>query len=255
MTIEPSPDIETEQKATEAAEVTVDAVGVLNSRQRLGVSNQRLCKLLFLLGVCIAVGCVFLGYVLEDTLKNTSLDALRANSPKDMGLFFVFAFGTPLGFVTMLVSALWYSARRFSSIGLYVITAGVLLSFPVFIPHAFGRNISTTYFGVGGYIILTCIVVSFWYWRKYRSVLTTYHKFPSDLKAMGYLCFAMAAWNICGFGAAPSFGLYPEKMIEYGTQPFAIGQLKAIMAYFVCAWIFTAIGMYKDYRLKHYRYS
>jgi hypothetical protein len=39
--------------------------------------------------------------------------------------------------------------------------------------------------------------------------------------------------DICGFSAAPRFGVFPEKMLEYGARPFAIGQAKAIMAYFV----------------------
>ena len=48
--------------------------------------------------------------------------------------------------------------------------------------------------------------------------------------------------HTCGFSAAPSFGLFPEKMLEYGVRPFAIGQAKVIMAYFVLGWILTAIG-------------
>lgn len=239
--------------ADSGTDLNTGDLSISNSRKLLSRSNQRTCNLLFLLGACIAVGCVLLGYVLEDTIKNTSLDALRQQSPKDMGLFFVFAFGTPLGFVIMLVSAMWYSAKRFSNIGVYAASAAAFLSFIILIPHAFGREISATYFGMGGYIILACIIVTFWFWKKYRSALTTSQKAPVDLQAMGYLCFAMAAWNLCGFGAAPSFALYPEKMIEYGTQPFAVGQLKAIQAYLVCGWLFTTMGMYKSYRLKHYR--
>ncbi|MDH5326982.1 MAG: hypothetical protein OEZ68_14420 [Gammaproteobacteria bacterium] len=214
--------------------------------------GYRLSPWLFFIGVVIAVACVQLGYVVQDTLQNTSLEAMR-NKPADMGLFFVFAFGTPLGFALMVISALWFSAKRSSNLGLYVVTALFLLSFPVLVPHAFGRSISGAYFGTGGYIILTCVIISFWFWMKYRSALTTSYKAAADLQAMGYLCFALAAWNLCGFGAAPSFALYPEKMLQHGSQPFAIGQLKAIMAYFVCAWVFTAAGMYKSFRLKRYR--
>lgn len=237
----------------EALEAPPAAPLSIDHRQRFGRRSETWCNFLFFVGMAIAVACVLLGYLLEDTIKNTSLDALREKSSAQMGLFFLFAFGTPLGFVIMLVSSLWYSARRQSNLVLYTLSAVFFLSFTISIPHIFGRNISSAYFGAGGFTILFCIIVTFWYWKKYRASLTTSHKVPLDIKAMGYLCFAMAAWNICGFGGPPSFALYPEKMLQLGTHAFAVGQLKAIMAYLVMGWLLTAWGMFKTYRLRHYR--
>jgi hypothetical protein len=69
-----------------------------------------------------------------------------------------------------------------------------------------------------------------------------------DLQAIGYFCFALAAWNSCGFGSVPSFALFPEKMIALGTRDFAVGQLKSIMAFFVLGWLFTMLGFFKASR-------
>ena len=56
--------------------------------------------------------------------------------------------------------------------------------------------------------------------------------------------FALAAWNMCGFGGAPSFALFPEKMLTHDSQAFAIGQLKSVMAFIVLGWLFTALGFF-----------
>ena len=93
---------------------------------------------------------------------------------------------------------------------------------------------------------LVCMVVSFWYWSKCRATLTQQARLVSDIKALGYLCFGLAAWNTCGLASMPSLGLYPETMLAQGMRPFAIGQAKAIMAYFVLGWLFTALGFYKS---------
>ena len=41
---------------------------------------------------------------------------------------------------------------------------------------------------------------------------------------------AAAAWNLCGSAAMPSFLLMPERMAELETLPFAIGQMKSVLA-------------------------
>ena len=42
---------------------------------------------------------------------------------------------------------------------------------------------------------------------------------------------------------ALSFAVYPEKMIALNAIPFAVGQLKAVMALFILGWIFTVLGL------------
>ena len=49
-----------------------------------------------------------------------------------------------------------------------------------------------------------------------------------------------------GWPPGPSFGLYPQTMLDQGMRPFAVGQAKTIMAYFVLGWWFTAVGLYKS---------
>ena len=41
----------------------------------------------------------------------------------------------------------------------------------------------------------------------------------------------------------PSFGLEPNIMLAMGSQAFAVGQMKAIMALFMLGWIFPLLGL------------
>ena len=66
---------------------------------------------------------------------------------------------------------------------------------------------------------------------------------------MGYLCFALAAWNLCGVGVIPGMALYPEKMLALEPRFFAVAQMKAVMAFFLLGWIFTVIGIRKFIRV------
>ncbi len=61
------------------------------------------------------------------------------------------------------------------------------------------------------------------YW-KFEAARTA-----ADLQAGGYLWFAVAAWNLCGVGGMPSFALYPQKMLSFDSQFFAVAQMKVVM--------------------------
>ena len=98
------------------------------------------------------------------------------------------------------------------------------------------------------HLILLLAAASIYYWGSYRARQPANRHAALDLQAIGYLCFALAAWNSCGFGSVPSFALFPEKMIELGTRDFAVGQLKSIMAFFVLGWLFTTLGFFKAAR-------
>jgi len=207
--------------------------------------QDRFGKSLFILGALIMILAVGLGMNIDDTASTMGIETMKKTDSGMLVLLMVFAFGFPLGVVLLAVGAVMIGGKLFSRYINLLIGAGLLLSMVVLVPMLFTREMSATYFGIGGVSILCLIVITAWFWSHYRLNLIERDRDILDIKGIGYLCFALAAWNLCGFAGLPSFALYPEKMLEFGARPFAIGQLKAIMAYLVLGWAATAYGYYR----------
>jgi hypothetical protein len=197
-------------------------------------------------GVVFMVAMVLLGYIVDDDLRAYGIKVLQQRKEPVMGLVFLFAFGFPLGVVVVIAGVLLMCKVQTTRVVAIILSGSLLVSLAVLTPAVFGHELSRAYFGIGGMAIATCMVVSFWYWAQHRASLPQEAIFDADIKALGYLCFGLAAWNTCGLATMPSFGLSPETMLAQGMRPFAIGQAKAIMAYFVLGWLFTALGFYKS---------
>jgi len=217
------------------------------------ISGQRTAVIFFAIAALAMTVAVISGLFLEEKILASFMRVLQENRlpigefhPRVMGRIALFAFGLPLGLVALFGCSLMLSQERSSKIRKMLVWGFLLFSLVILVPKIFGREIGDLYFGAGGFLILGAMITAFWFWARHRKQLTAQQRPAADLKALGYLCFGMAAWHICGFSAAPSFGLFPEKMLEYGVRPFAIGQAKVIMAYFVFGWILTAIGFYKS---------
>ena len=189
-------------------------------------------------------GVLFLGGSIESELTTHGLKSLEARRDPVMGLILLFAFGFPLGMVFTLVGALLISNTGKQSVMPYFFTGFALVILSALLPQIFGPGTGGIYFGSGGVIIMIAIVISFWFWAEERSRQPIDERNSGDLKALGYLCFGLAAWNTCGLASMPSFGLFPELMIQQEMRPFAVGQAKSIMAYFVIGWLLTAAGMF-----------
>ena len=219
--------------------------------------HRRPGHVLFAVGVLVIIIAVAQGFFLDremlaNMMRQVQQISTSGRPPRSpiMGRAFLFAFGLPLGLVLLFVSGLIASreprAKTRRSLGI-----GLLLVFlMIIIPRIFGWESSNAYFGIGGVIVLIGLIAVFWLWAQHRQKLSAGEQSAADWKALGYLCFGIAAWNICGFSSAPSFALFPEKMIELGIRPFAVGQLKAIMAYLALGWTFTAIGFAKSLSLR-----
>lgn len=218
----------------------------MTSAYQTTASQDRKGVVLFSAGAVIMVTMMLLGYSIEDELTAYGMKVLEERHDPIMGLVFLFAFGFPLGIVTTLAGGLIMSKTPVFRVAVIATGALGLVSLAALVPAVFGRELSGAYFGSGGITILIAMVVSFWYWAQYRAGLREAVRNAADIKALGYLCFGLAAWNTCGLASLPSFGLDPQTMIAQGMQPFAIGQAKAVMAYFVLGWLFTAVGLYKS---------
>jgi hypothetical protein len=65
----------------------------------------------------------------------------------------------------------------------------------------------------------------------------------------GYVFFAFATYNLCGFCGMGSFTLYPEKMIRFGLQSQAASQASPILIELVLGWFFIFLSQHKALRI------
>jgi len=208
--------------------------------------NQRLGVIVYLAGLAIMIGDVIYGKQIQAEVVALGLTGIQAKYGDAGGLkLLLFAFAFPLGVGVSLLGAALFGgtaksrAGRIGGIALLVVLA------PILTPGIFGTQHSPIFFGYGGMSILVLVAAAMWFWGRYRMRLPDAMRPAADWQGLGYLAFALAAWNLCGFGGMPSFAVYPEKMIALDAIPFAVGQLKAVMSLFILGWIFTVFGLHR----------
>lgn len=210
---------------------------------------QRIGVVVYLMGLALMVGDVLYGKQIQPELATLGIAGMHAKYGDSGGLkLLLFAFSFPLGMGMSLVGAALFGGMANSRVGRLAAIAPLLVLAPILIPAIFGTQHSPSYFGYGGMAILLLVATALWFWGQYRMRLTPPLRTAADLQGLGLLAFALAAWNLCGFGGMPSFAVYPDKMIALNAIPFAVGQLKAVMALFILGWIFTVIGLYRATR-------
>jgi len=207
---------------------------------------QRQGQWVFAIGLVVVLGSVLAGGLIQDELEALGDQAFLARHGATGWLAFLsFAFGFPLGMAVCATGMFMASEPATGKRLLFALTALVVALSAILVPGIAGRAPSPYFFGTGGYIILALVLVTLWWWGKHRACLPPQARVGADLQGAGYLCFAVVAWNLCGFGGMPSFALDPEKMLATGSRGFAIGQMKSIMVALVAGWLLTAIGYRK----------
>ena len=208
------------------------------------IPTRRFGLALFAVGVTVMVLDIVYGKSIQGEVAALGLAGIQAKYGDAGGLkLLLFAFAFPLGVGISLLGAALFGgtartrAGRFGGIALLVVLV------PILTPGIFGTRHSPGYFGYGGMSILLLVALAMWFWGNYRMRVSEAMRPAADWQGLGLLAFALAAWNLCGFGGMPSFAVYPEKMIALKAIPFAIGQLKAVMALFILGWIFTVLGL------------
>ncbi len=213
------------------------------------MSNKRAGVLVFVVGLTIMALSAIMGKVLQSQLFELGMTGFQqAYGVTGMIPAMVFFFSFPVGLVICLMGAVTMSRSLTGRVWPFALLAIPGIAIVIFVPMIFGRGSSASYFGIGGVLILVLAAATVYYWGSYRARQPASRHAALDLQAIGYLCFALAAWNLCGFGSVPSFALFPEKMIALGSRDFAVGQLKSIMAFFVLGWLFTMLGFFKASR-------
>ena len=211
--------------------------------------NRRAGVLIFFVGLALMALSAVMGKVLQSRFFEVGMTGFQQDHGlAGMVLAMAFFFSFPVGLVICLMGAVTMSRSLTGRIWPFALLAIPGIAVVILVPMVFGRGLSASYFGIGGVSILMLSAATIYYWGVYRSRQPGSRHAALDLQAIGYLCFALAAWNICGFGSVPSFALFPEKMIALGSRDFAVGQLKSIMAFFVLGWLFTMLGFFKASR-------
>ncbi|MEJ2060998.1 MAG: hypothetical protein P8Y64_11030 [Gammaproteobacteria bacterium] len=196
---------------------------------------------LFTIGALLSLLAMILGKWFMPEVQNMGPGGFAAlKQTPAMGKLLLFSTLVPLGTgLGLLGVAMTAGAGR--RLFVFAAVSGVVLMFLV--PGVFGQQRSPLYFGLGGLFILALVFASWWYWARYRTGLPAELQRAADWQAVGYLCFALAAWNTCGVLAMPGFALFPEKMTAFGTEAFATAIAKVVMAFFVLGWLCTLIGL------------
>ena len=207
------------------------------------MKSKRTGIILYISATIILLTSLMIGNGLQADLRSFKLDEFASEyGPVGQLRLLFFAFGFPFGLGLALIGVTLYGGSSRKNLVAIILVSILVTLTAGLIPTFFGRSLSAIYFGTGGYSILLLYLLSIWYWGQYRQRASAKHRHALDLQGMGYLCFAIAIWNLCGAATMPSFSLEPEMMMQMNAQPFAIGQMKSIMALFIIGWVFTLAG-------------
>jgi hypothetical protein len=208
------------------------------------MGTQRSGLVLFAAGIAVMVADIVYGKQIQSEVAALGIAGIQAKYGDAGGLkLLLFAFAFPFGVGISLLGAALFGGTARTRVGRFGGLALLVVLAPVLTPGIFGTQHSPNYFGYGGMSILALVALAMWFWGNYRKRVSEAMRPAADWQGLGLLAFALAAWNLCGFGGMPGFAVYPEKMIALGAIPFAVGQLKAVMALFILGWIFTVFGL------------
>lgn len=199
---------------------------------------------LYLGGALLAILSITLGNALQGELRTLPMDQVIQQRNLTTLKFLGFAFGFPLGIGLAVFGSLLRSETAVLRIFLFLAPVIAATVAALVVPSLAGRGLDGWYFATGGYLILILVLGLVWLWGQYRSGLQPEYRSAADLQGLGYLCFALAAWNLCGAASMPSFLLEPAMLAAMNSLAFATGQMKTIMALFVLGWFFSLLGVW-----------
>ena len=212
------------------------------------MTRQRMGVIVFVTGAVLIAAAVILGKFIQPDIVKLGLrryEAMRGNWGALK--FLLFAVGVPVGAGAAVAGAALFGNASDRRVALFALLAAAGAFAAMVVPALFGAARSPTFFGIGGVLIAALALATVWFWGHYRARQTEASRDAADMQAAGYLCFAVAAWNLCGVGGMPGFALYPQKMLKFGVA-FATGQLKTVMALLILGWAFTALSFWRASR-------
>ena len=214
---------------------------------------------LFVFSIIFSICTVSIGLIIDNEIfsrvmfyiQQKALPPFNEVYPYQLLLTMLFAFGLPLGMAIAFIFVIKKTEQPSKYANRLIFASFGILAIVIITPGVLGRELNKLLFAMGGFSILLSVLLTYWFASNFRSSFEKEERIATDLKLLGYLCFGIVTWQVCSYAATPSYSIYPEKMVELEVRPFAIGQLKSIMIYFVVGWILTAVGHYKS--MKNYK--
>jgi len=161
---------------------------------------------------------------------------------------FVWALAVPLGSVLVLLGAalLAQVERR-----LFLILIVGSIVFAAWRVIGTSSRLLPPLFGAGGGLITLAFLGLMWNWIRIRPTLSRPEKTGSDLRAIGYLFFVVAAWDLCGMLGIPTFLLRPEQAQAFAIPlGSAIDMASTIVVLLVLGWAFMFFGQWTAARAR-----
>jgi hypothetical protein len=210
-------------------------------------------KIMFGIGILFILNAIFGRYLvlpgylsyLERGKISTVPREMDARLVIGMVKTVVWMFSFKLGALFALIGASLYAHVQSRRIWLFTLGFFLYLVFMV-IPIPGPYSIA---FGIGGGFIALLFFMIIHYWARYRTERGGEDTTVSDLRMVGYVFFAFATYNLCGFCGVGSFAIYPEKMIRFGLQSQAASQASHILIELVLGWFFIFLSQHKAMRI------
>src|SRR4030042_2767853 len=104
-------------------------------------------------------------------------------------------------------------------------------------------------FGVGGGLITLFFVGSTWHWARTRPMLNGAGKTGSDLRMVGFIFFAVTAWELCGIFGMGNYVLRPDLADKFSVPiSSTINAASGVLVLLVLGWGFTYFGQLISHR-------
>jgi hypothetical protein len=155
---------------------------------------------------------------------------------------FIWALAVPLGSVLVLLGAALIAEVERRVFWFLVVGSIVFAAWRVI---GTSSQLLPPLFGIGGGLITLFFLGLVWSWARTRPTLSGPEKTGSDLRAVGYLFFVVAAWDLCGMLGIPTFLLRPEQAQEFAIPlGSAINMASTILVLLVLGWAFMFFGQW-----------
>lgn len=104
-------------------------------------------------------------------------------------------------------------------------------------------------FGVGGGLITLFFLGSTWHWARTRPMLNGAGKTGSDLRMVGFIFFAVTAWELCGIFGMGNYVLRPDLADKFSVPiSSTINAASGVLVLLVLGWGFTYFGQLISHR-------
>ena len=209
--------------------------------------KRRIGIILMGIGVCLLLNALFGRYLVIPgylaTLeqgRNTIGDVQQTVPLWKIIRYLLWAYSFKLGIFLALIGAALLASMDSRRLLLFIV-GGLIYLTVAYAPLPANSRL----FGIGGGLITLFLFFIIHGWYRERKQLEGNRKTASDFRLVGYFFFAMASYNLCPLMGVKAFALYPEKMLQYGTETEAATFSTHVLIELVLGWFFILLSYRK----------